>query len=58
MPGRFFFITTGCERHVERAGFEQSLRGVAQDLRVEVVDIGFDDGDRGALRGAASVRRS
>ena len=35
---------------VQRAAFEQPLHGVTQNLRVRVVDIRFDDGDRGGFR--------
>ena len=47
VPGRSFFIWSGGTRDVERAGFEQALHGIAEDLRAEVVDIGFDHGDGG-----------
>src|SRR5882724_2681914 len=32
-------------KSVERAGFEQSLDYIAEHLRIQVVEIGFEDGD-------------
>ena len=45
VPGRFFFICTGDVEDLERAGGVEPIHDDAEDLRVHVVDLAFDDGD-------------
>ena len=40
--GTSFFHLRGDDDGIERAGFEQTFHGVADDLRRGVVDVGFD----------------
>ena len=56
--GGSFSSAAASERRVERAGFHQSLHGVAEHLRAGIVDVGFDHAHRGGFLGAAWFRRS
>ncbi len=52
VPGAALLHLHRLQRHVERAEFHQALGGVGQHLRIEVVDIGFDDADGERFVGA------
>ncbi len=43
------------ERNVERAGFEQSLHGIAENLRAGIVDVGFEHRYRSGFFRAAAL---
>ncbi len=48
----------GLQRHVERAELHQAFDGIGQNLRIQVVDVGFDNGDGQWLIGASPFRRA